>query len=248
MPKLARLFENALAGDVSAGFDSFERVLDWIILFISGMDHRNPREMLPQSMHIIGLIGGVASGKSAVAKELAALGAVVLDADATAHELLNRPQVLQALVSRWGAEILGIDGKVDRSAVAKRVFSATDQDREELQFLEDQLHPVIRQEFESEIARLSQTPTTAVVIDAPLLLEAGWGELCDELLFVDCTLADRQSRAENLRNWSPQEFAAREAAQLPIEEKRRRATHVISNDSSLERLKARVHQFWQTLS
>ena len=84
-----------------------------------------------------------------------------------------------------------------------------------------------------------------MVIDAPLLFEAGWGELCDVLLFVDSPLADRQSRAENLRNWSPQEFATREAAQMPIEEKRLRATHLVSNDGSLEGLTAQVRQFWQ---
>ncbi|QEG35682.1 dephospho-CoA kinase [Bythopirellula goksoeyrii] len=199
-------------------------------------------------MHVIGLIGGIASGKSAVAKELASLGAVVLDADATAHEVLDRPRVQKALVNRWGKEILDADSRIDRSAVADRVFSKTNEGREDLDFLEDQLHPVIREEFEAEISRLAQTSTPAVVIDAPLLLEAGWRELCNVLLFVDSPLAERRSRAENLRNWSAQEFAAREAAQLPIEEKRRHATHVIANDGSLESLITRVHQFWQTVS
>lgn len=105
-------------------------------------------------MHVIGLIGGIASGKSAVAKELASLGAVVLDADATAHEVLDRPRVQKALVNRWGKEILDADSRIDRSAVAERVFSKTNEGREDLDFLEGQLHPVIRQEFEAEISRL----------------------------------------------------------------------------------------------
>lgn len=199
-------------------------------------------------MHIIGLIGGIASGKSAVAKELAALGATVLDADTTAHEVINLPEIQRVLVDRWGQGILDGGGKIDRRAVAERVFSPTDQGYEELQFLEGLLHPVIRKEFKAEIARLSQTTTPAVVIDAPLLLEAGWGELCDVLLFIDSPLRDRRTRAENLRNWSLQEFAAREAAQMPIEEKQRRATHLLTNDGSLESLIAQVCQFWQRLS
>ncbi|TWU27335.1 dephospho-CoA kinase [Bythopirellula polymerisocia] len=197
-------------------------------------------------MLVIGLIGGIASGKSAVAKELSVLGATVLDADAAAHRVINRSSVRSALVDRWGASILDEVGQVDRRAVAKRVFSA-DLGRSELKFLEGLLHPLIRQEFETEIASLSQTPTPAVVIDAPLLLEAGWGELCDVLLFVDSPLADRQSRAENLRNWSPNELATREAVQLPIEEKRHQATHFVSNEGSLESLTAQVRQFWQQL-
>lgn len=199
-------------------------------------------------MHVIGLIGGIASGKSAVAKELAALGATVLDADTTAHEVINLPEIQRVLVDRWGQGILDGGGKIDRRAVAERVFSPIDQGYEELQFLEGLLHPVIRKEFEAEIARLSQTTTPAVVIDAPLLLEAGWGELCDVLLFIDSPLRDRRTRAENLRNWSLQEFAAREAAQMPIEEKHRRATHLLTNDGSLESLIAQVCQFWQRLS
>lgn len=199
-------------------------------------------------MHIIGLIGGIASGKSAVAQELAAWGAVVLDADAAAHELLNRPDVRSSLVGRWGTEILDSSGKVDRSAVARRVFSPSDPNQVELEFLESRLHPIIRQEFEAEIARLSQTDVPAVVIDAPLLLEAGWGELCDVILLVESPQTERLSRAKNLRNWSSEEFAAREAAQMSIEEKRRRATHSLANDDTLEILLERVRQFWQQLT
>ncbi len=211
--------------------------------------HGHPHfEGRKKTMHVIGLIGGIASGKSAVAKELAALGATVLDADTTAHEIINRPEIQRVLVDRWGQGILDSGGKIDRLGVAERVFSPSDQGHEELQFLEGLLHPVIRQEFEAEITRLSQTTAPAVVIDAPLLLEAGWGELCDVLLFVDSPLTDRQSRAENLRNWSLQEFAAREAAQMPIEEKQRRATHLLTNDGSLESLIAQVRRFWQRIS
>ncbi len=199
-------------------------------------------------MYVIGLIGGIASGKSAVAKELAAVGAKVLDADAAAHKLVNRPDVRSNLVDRWGNEILDSSGNIDRTAVARRVFSTSDTNQVELEFLESQLHPIIREDFEAEIARLSQTDIPAVVIDAPLLLEAGWGELCDVILLVESPRVERLSRAKNLRNWSPEEFAAREASQMSIEEKRKQATHSVANDGTLETLLRRVRQFWQILT
>ena len=194
-------------------------------------------------MKIIGLIGGIASGKSAVAAELAALGAVVLDADRTAHEVINSPTVQQALVERWGKGVFAANGKIDRAAVAQRVFSEDEKGRAELQFLEETLHPRIHEQF---LAELTAGETAVAVIDAPLLLEAGWEKLCDTLVFVDSPRADRLERAK-LRNWTEAEFAKREALQMPISEKRERSTHVLSNGGDLARLRNQVQAFWATL-
>ncbi len=198
-------------------------------------------------MLIIGLIGGIASGKSAVAAELAQLGAVVLNADEAAHRVINDPEVKQLLTKRWGQEILLANGEINRKAVATHVFSPNQASSKERVFLENLLHPRIRAEFEAELENLKNAAVPAAVIDAPLLLEAGWDEVCDVLLFVDSPREDRQRRAEMLRNWSPTDFAAREAAQMPIDEKRRRATHVIANDGTLEQLRMRVHEVWLLL-
>ncbi|NOY30132.1 MAG: dephospho-CoA kinase [Planctomycetes bacterium] len=198
-------------------------------------------------MHILGITGGIASGKSAVAAELAALGAVVLDADRAAHEVINLPDVQQALVDRWGSGILGESGKVNRQAVAQQVFSPQPDSSKELRFLEQTLHPQIRLQFEAELDRLAQKGVPAAVIDAPLLLEAGWESLCDAVLFVDATREKRLERAA-LRGWSEEDFSLREQAQMPIEEKRSRATQVVANQGSLEALKAQVQDFWKRLS
>ncbi len=195
-------------------------------------------------MLIIGLTGGIASGKSAVAAELSRLGAVVLNADEAAHRVINDPEVKQLLTERWGQEILLAGGKVNRQAVAERVFSPDAASSGEREFLENLLHPRIRAEFETELEKLKNAGVPAAVIDAPLLLEAGWDEICGVLLFVDSPREDRQRRAELLRNWSEADFAAREAAQMPIEEKRRRTTHGIVNDGTLEQLQMRVRDFW----
>ncbi len=201
-------------------------------------------------MQILGIVGGIASGKSAVSAELAALGAVVLDADQTAHEVINLPEVKQKLVERWGSAILresslGKSGEIDRSAVAKRVFSGQDASRAELQFLEQTLHPTIHQQFEKELGRLAQQGVPAAVIDAPLLLEAGWGSLCKEVIFVDSPRETRLCRAQ-ARGWSEEEFSRREQAQMPIEEKRVQATQILANEGSREALRALVHDFWES--
>lgn len=199
-------------------------------------------------MLIIGLIGGVASGKSAVAAALAKRGAIVLDADKIGHAVLQRPAVRDELVARWGQEILDGAGGVSRPAVAKLVFGDSPEAKANRKQLEELLHPLIRQQIEAEIRQLPDADIPAVVIDAPLLLESGWNEVCQAVIFVDAPRQQRLARAEQNRGWSPEEFARREAAQMPIEQKRNWSTHVIHNDGSLSDLEQEVDQFWTAAS
>ena len=198
-------------------------------------------------MHIIGLVGGIASGKSAVAAELAALGATVLDADKAAHSAINLPDVQQALADRWGQAIISQSGEIDRSEVAKRVFVDTPSGFADLQFLEETLHPRIRDQFEFELSRLSDKGTAFAVIDAPLLLEAGWADLCDSVVFIDCPVELRLQRASQ-RGWSDSQFTGREAAQMPINLKKQHATHTIENSGSQSELASQVLILWNTLN
>ena len=145
-------------------------------------------------MHIIGIVGGIASGKSAVSAELESLGAVVLKADQAAHEVINLPEVKESLVTRWGSSILTDSEEIDRRAVAERVFSPEPGSDQELHFLEQTLHPQIRKRFEAELQRLAQRGVPAAVLDAPLLLEAGWESLCDAVVFVDSAREKRLER------------------------------------------------------
>lgn len=197
-------------------------------------------------MHVIGLVGGIASGKSTVAAELAVLGAIVLNADRAAHEAINRPEVKQTLVKRWGEAILDPSGEALRQAIAERVFSPSLADNQELEFLESLLHPLVHRQFKSELAQLSQRGVVAAILDAPLLLDAGWEDLCDFIVFVESSEQDRVERA-GPRNWSHSEISRREAAQMPIDEKRRRATHVIRNLGSRGDLQGEVRAFWDSI-
>lgn len=195
-------------------------------------------------MLTIGLIGGIASGKSAVADALAKRGAVVFNADKIGHAILQRPAVRDELVTRWGAEILDGAGGLSRPAIAKLVFGDSAAAKANRQHLEELLHPLIRAQIEAEIRQLPDADIPAVVIDAPLLLESGWNEVCQAVVFVDAPPEQRLARAQHNRGWSPEEFARREASQMPIEQKKGWSTHIIRNSGSLSDLEAEVDQFW----
>lgn len=190
-------------------------------------------------MITIGLIGGVASGKSAVAQRLAANGAVILDADRAGHLVLHEPAVIERLVARWGAQILNEQGEINRSAVAKIVFAAKGE--AERQFLNSVTHPRIAARLEVQLNELRQANCPAAVLDAALLLEAGWDRLCDQIVFVDVPQEQRLDRARS-RGWDAGELARREATQLPLEEKKRRATVCLDNSGSLIELQSSVDE------
>ena len=198
-------------------------------------------------MHVLGIIGGIASGKSLVARRLGQLGAVVLDADRAAHEVLRQEEVKGALVGRWGSAILNSEGQIDRAAVADRIFSDSSANpgasTEDRRFLEAILHPLIRRRFERQIAQLQKGQGVVVALDVPLLVEAGWETLCSDVIFVDCPEDVRKNRVVH-RGWTGQKFEQCEAAQMPIIEKRSRATIQISNQGTPEELASTVDRLW----
>jgi dephospho-CoA kinase len=150
---------------------------------------------------IIGISGGIASGKSEVARRLADLGAVVLNADQLGHEVLLEPEVKQALRERWGETVFHDDGTVNRGAVAARVFGSTAEHELDRRFLEHITHPQISLRLRQRLETLQAERVPAIVVDAALLFEAGWHQLCDHLLFVDAPSETRRQRAAE-RGWS----------------------------------------------
>jgi dephospho-CoA kinase len=195
-------------------------------------------------MKTIGVVGGVASGKSLVSKMLVELGAAVLDADRTGHDVLaDDPEVREAIRQRWGDAILTPHGDVDRSAVAKRVFAKNETAVADRKFLEALLHPRIGARLKALRDQFAAEGKPAVVLDAPLLLEAGWESLCDFILFLDVPSENRLGRAKK-RGWSAVEFADREAAQWHVDEKCRHATHILPNFGTEADLRIAVRNFW----
>jgi len=210
---------------------------------------------------IIGLAGGIGSGKSTVARLLAECGAAVIDSDALNHEVLQSPEVVQTLVSWWGETVLSASeggpeketggepgeaaGSVDRQKISDIIFRDPRQRRR----LEKLVHPRIARRREGLIAAHQQDPDIrAIILDSPLLIESGLDRRCDLTLFVDAPDGMRRRRVTTDRGWSEQEWLDREKSQLPLDKKRARADHIIVNNSSdLAQLRKTVRDLFSIL-
>lgn len=197
-------------------------------------------------LKIVGIVGGVASGKSAVAAQFAKLGAHVIDGDKLGHEVLRQPQVVAAARQRWGTAAIAAAGNLDRRFIAGQVFRQTAAGREELAFWEGVVHPGITMALDRQLADLPEE--SIVILDAAVMFKAGWDQRCDHIVFVDVPRAQRIERAVEQRGWTEEQFEQREAAQLPVADKRRLASTVIDNSGSLDQTYVQVVGFWQSLS
>jgi len=199
------------------------------------------------SMITIGLLGGVASGKSLVASMLAKLGAGVLDADRTGHDILaNDAAVTRQLADHFGPGIVSSNGHIDRTALGEMVFGNDPVALANRRILEGVLHPAIGAQLEQEARALAKSSCKVLVLDAPLLLEAGWDSLCDLLVFVD-TPAERRREFATERGWDNEEIDLRETAQIDLSEKRRLASSCLENRGDAGSLTQEVHQFWKNV-
>lgn len=185
-------------------------------------------------MIVIGLLGGVGSGKSRVREALAKRnGAMAIDADALGHEVLREPEVRQAIVDRFGREILDREGWIQRAGLAKIVFAESEEGRQNLQWLESLTHPRITARLLQQLDEARSAKKVMVILDAPVLLKAGWDRLCDHLIFVEAPWERRRERVST-RGWSEAELRRREAAQESLEIKRSKCDTVIDNSDSWE--------------
>ena len=196
---------------------------------------------------VIGLIGAIGAGKSTVASLLGSLGGAVADADAIGHEVLDEPAVQAQLVERWGPHLLHPGGRVNRRTLGAIVFA----DPAERRALEAIVFPRIR-EREGDLFALADADPAArfIVLDAAVLVEAGRLDVCKKLLFVDAPRELRLQRVLARGGWTEAELDRREAAQLPLAEKRRLADAVINNAGDLAELRdavATVLRRWRLL-
>lgn len=185
---------------------------------------------------VLGIAGGIGSGKSAFARALARHGARVIDSDAEARKAIERPDVVARLREWWGEEVVGPDGKPDRKKIASIVFDQPEQRRR----LESLVHPIIKAEREAFISRAARDGVRVVVVDAPLLFEAGVNKECDATVFVDCPREIRLARVKDARGWSDEEFARRESAQMPLDQKRAASQFVVINSGGEQELDEQV--------
>ena len=194
---------------------------------------------------VIGIAGGIGAGKSAVAKAFADVGCMVVDYDALAAEALHRPEIRDTLVQWWGNRIVDSSGEIDKREVARIVF----EDDNERRRLENLIHPLIRRSRSEMMAEAQRRdpPAPAVIVDAPLLYEAGLDRECDAVVFVDAPESVRQDRVRRTRGWDPAELARREASQWPLDRKRALSRFIVENRGELTDLTVRCRSILATL-
>jgi dephospho-CoA kinase len=192
----------------------------------------------------VGLTGGIGSGKSAVSRLLARHGAVVVDADVIARDVV-RPGTpgLAAVVAAFGAEVLRPDGTLDREALGRRVFA----DPAALARLNAIVHPLVGEEAARQLEAAERTGARVVVHDVPLLVENGLQDRYDDVVVVAASPQTQLDRLVRLRGMDEEAARARLAAQAPLADKLAVATHVIDNDGALADLAPQVERVWQAL-
>lgn len=184
---------------------------------------------------VLGIVGGIGSGKSAVARGVAhQLGWKIIDADQLGHEALRQPEIIARLGVTFGPEILTPEGQIDRSRLARRVFGDQAVQKQARRELEHIVHPELERMMREAIAACATEHCGGVVLDAALLFEAGWNNVCDRVAYIDAPESVRQQRVEQQRGWTATQLAAREASQWPLADKMRSASWRIPNTGTLD--------------
>jgi dephospho-CoA kinase len=184
-----------------------------------------------QGKPIIGIAGGIGSGKSRVARLFGELGCAVIDSDAQVRDAYARADVRQTLKQWWGERVFKEDGQLDRAAVAATVFS----DPAQRARLEGLIHPLVAEARDEAMRRAARDPQlVAFVWDTPLLFEVGLNADCDAVVFVDAPQDLRLARVRRSRGWDAAELARRENLQWPLDRKRRLSDDVVTNTADAE--------------
>ena len=193
-------------------------------------------------MKVIGLAGGIGAGKSEVSRILGEMGAEVLNADRFGHEVyLPGTDGHREVVEAFGEDVLQPNGEVDRRALGGKVFGNPDA----MARLNAIAWPRIRQKIEDGIAEQRQQGASVVVLDAAVLIEAGWTDAADEVWVVTAPEADVISRLQARNNLTEEQVRARMASQMSPEERAKHADVVVSNDGDIEELHRKIENLWQ---
>ncbi len=192
-------------------------------------------------MRSIGLTGGIASGKSTVVQQLEALGAATIDADVLGHQTYEPgTETFRQVVETFGEDLVAGDGTIDRSKLGPKVFGHPDG----MKRLTDIVWPGIRALAEAELARLDAEGTAVAVLEAAVMIEAGWQDLVDEVWVVAVSRDTARARLMARNNFSAEEADKRISSQITNDERLQHADVVISNDCSLEEARSRVERAW----
>jgi len=196
-------------------------------------------------MKVIGLTGGIGSGKSTVSQFLAELGAVILDADKVGHEAYKPDtEAWREVVAAFGRQILTPNGDIDRKKLGEIVFG----NPETLSRLNQIMHPRMYDMVKAQLKEYRRQGVAVVVLEAPLLIEAGWASSVDEVWITVARESTVLRRLEECSGLSKQQSLARIHSQLSSEERARHADVVIDTDCNLDEVKAKIKELWQRLA
>ena len=196
-------------------------------------------------MYVIGLTGGIACGKTTASSTLQQLGACILDADRLAHELAVPGGILySAYVEHFGESILTQNGTLDRKAVGERVFC----DPEEREWMDQLAQPILFNEMKNRLESCRMRGEHLVILDVPLLLEAGWDVLCDEIWVIFVPRHVQRERLMSRDHLTKQQADARMDSQMDPEEKCRRADVVIDNSGGEDLMKEKIKALYEERS
>jgi dephospho-CoA kinase len=179
---------------------------------------------------VIGIAGGIGSGKSYIASLFGQLGCFVVNSDEQVTETYRDPAVKETLRHWWGDEVIGADGQVNRRFIAGKVFSNVAERRR----LEALIHPLVNAARRRVMTVAGANPkVVAFVWDTPLLFEASLNLQCDAVVFIDAPVSLRLQRVRQTRNWTEQELISRENSQWPLDRKREISDYVIRNTADV---------------
>ena len=196
---------------------------------------------------VVGIGGGVGAGKSTVVRNVADLQLFVIDADRIGHDLLQSNLIRNRLRDAFGDGIFNEAGQVERKRLAEKVFGDSNEQTRNRHQLNEILHPAIRIEIQHSISQAPQD-ADAIILDAALLLEAGWADECDAVVFIDTPLEKRQQRVAENRGWSVEELQRREASQWSLLKKRQAAEFIVDNSGSPETAAQQMTQIIKQVS
>ncbi len=202
---------------------------------------------MPQTINqkpVIGIIGGIGSGKSTVAAECSRLGCAVIDADQIAHSFLNNVETKQQIQDHFGPHLLTPGGDVNRKRLAEIDF----RDPEKLSLLNSVLQPQVLGRCETLLQEYRHSSRfNAIVLDMPLLMEVGWDTKCDHIIFIAC---DQDLRLERIRAKGPfsqRELEMRESSQISLDTKQLHADNIIHNNSDLSTLVRQITEIFSKI-
>jgi dephospho-CoA kinase len=193
---------------------------------------------------VIGILGGIASGKSTVAAEFAKLGCKVIDADDIVHKLLETEAVKEKITACFGRAIADSTGKINHKKLAGAVFDDVDK----LSSLNEIIHPFVLRRAEKLVDRYSrQDQVKAIVLDMPLLVEVGWAKRCDRLIFVECKQELRAARAQK-KGFDKNQLKIRENFQISLDNKVGLADTTVINNSGFSALVRQVADIFSDIT